>query len=188
MFYSCQLTNSHHKKLNNLLFIYSIFHVWLSSPFSYNLLSAVSLIFTRVSFRAPTDAPNCESLFGFPKTNRSSSPSSYSVSSTSDKIHGFSASPRANSKMGMTGNVKNNSGGCSDRISSQIVFLHFFYSIFQPIYITWSHVTLVQLLLSFGSCCTYCVKGNAEDDSTTGNVWKIDKLASSCDICKALLI
>lgn len=68
-------------------------------PSFFHLLSAVSLIFTSVSFRAPTDAPKCELLFGFPKTSRSSSPSSYSVSSTRDRTHGFSTSPRMYSKM-----------------------------------------------------------------------------------------
>lgn len=67
-------------------------------PSFFHLLSAVSLIFTSVSFRAPTDAPKCELLFGFPKTSRSSSPSSYSVSSTRDRTHGFSTSPRMYSK------------------------------------------------------------------------------------------
>lgn len=65
----------------------------IATPPHAHSLSALSFIFTRVSFSAPTDAPNCESLLGFPSTRRSSSPSSYSVSSTSDRTHGFSASP-----------------------------------------------------------------------------------------------
>lgn len=77
--------------------IFDLFQPLLSF---FHLLSAVSLIFTSVSFRAPTDAPKCELLFGFPKTSRSSSPSSYSVSSTRDRIHGFSTSPRMYSKTG----------------------------------------------------------------------------------------
>lgn len=76
-----------------------------SSHFLY-LLSAVSLILTSVSFSAPTEPPNCDSLVGFPRTNRSSSPSSYSVSSTSDRIQGFSASPGAQRHTATTGRVR----------------------------------------------------------------------------------
>lgn len=78
----------------------------MGSSLLFYLLSAVSLIFTRVSFSAPTEPPNCDSLLGFPRTKRSSSPSSYRVSSTSDRIHGFSASPAAQRHTAMTGRVR----------------------------------------------------------------------------------
>lgn len=106
MMYWCTLNFLCGLYLKSVLFIGFYFLKQLISdlfqplPSFFHLLSAVSLIFTSDSFRAPTDAPKCELLFGFPKTSRSSSPSSYSVSSTRDRIHGFSTSPRMYSKTG----------------------------------------------------------------------------------------
>lgn len=132
---------------------YLVCHYRLSSKLPSHLLSAVSLIFTRASCRTPTDAPNCELLLGLPKTNRSSSPSSYSVSSTSDRTHSFSTSPGAYSETVMTGHVRKFEGEEGTTTGSTMVLPFLpspLYSIQHLVYILFPH--LLSSSRVFGSC------------------------------------